>query len=224
MCGRFIQYSAPEVYASHFDLDTLCEVKPRYNLAPTQPVLAVRRAAEGTRELVPLRWGLVPSWSKGPDSRFSMINARAETVDSKPAYRNAFRHRRCLIPTEGFYEWKTQGREKTPYLIRRSDGEPFGMAGLWEAWRAGDGTTLESCTVIVTDANPLVRELHDRMPVILAHEDYEAWLDPANKDTAGLLKLLRPTDPEPWTLRQVSRRVNSPKNDTPDLLEPVATA
>jgi len=223
MCGRFTQYSDPEVYARHFGADVLSETKPRYNLAPTQPVLAVRQTEEGARELVPLRWGLVPSWSKGPDNRYSMINARAETVDSKPAYRNAFKHRRCLIPTEGFYEWKAEERGKTPYLIRRSEGEPFGMAGLWEAWHGKNGETMESCTVIVTDANDLVRELHDRMPVILAPEDYAAWLDPSNKDTAGLLKMLHPADPTGWALCQVSRKVNSPKNDSPDLLEPVTT-
>jgi len=224
MCGRFTQYSGPKDYARYFGTDWLCEAKPRYNLSPTQPVLAVRTGANGARELAPLRWGLVPSWSKGPDSRYSMINARAETVDSKPAYRNAFKHRRCLIPTEGFYEWKTEASGKTPFLIRRTDGEPFGMAGLWEDWRDAAGEHLESCTIIVTDANALVRELHDRMPVILAREDYEAWLDPDNNDTAGLLKMLRPADPAPWALRQVSRKVNSPKNDSPDLLEPVAAA
>ena len=138
MCGRFVQYSDPEIYARHFDTPTLFDVEPRYNLAPTQPVLVVRKTKEGTRELVPLRWGLIPSWSKGPESRYSMINARAETVDSKPAYRTAFKHRRCLIPTEGFYERKKEGRTKTPFLIRRKDGEPFGMAGLWERWHGKD--------------------------------------------------------------------------------------
>ena len=225
MCGRFVQYSDPEVYASHFQAELSCEGPgPRYNLAPTQPVLAVRQTQDGRRELVPLRWGLVPAWSKGPDSRFQMINARAETVDTKPAYRNAFKHRRCLIPTEGFYEWKAEEHGKTPYLIRRSDGAPFGMAGLWETWRDPDGAPLESCTVIVTDANDLVRTLHDRMPVILAPEDYAAWLDPGNQDATGLLRMLRPAEPAAWELRQVSRKVNSPRNDSPDLLEPVAMA
>jgi putative SOS response-associated peptidase YedK len=124
MCGRFVQYSDPEIYASHFQLDVICQASPRYNVAPTQPVLAIRGTDEGKRELVPLRWGLVPSWSKGPDSRYSMINARAETVKSKPAYRNAFKHRRCLIPAEGFYEWQAGKGGKTPFLIRsgRADG------------------------------------------------------------------------------------------------------
>jgi len=219
MCGRFVQYSDPEVYANAFEIDSLSAAPPRYNLAPTQQVLVVRKTNE-RRELVPLRWGLVPSWSKGPDSRYSMINARAETVKSKPAYRNAFKHRRCLIPSEGFYEWKATGKGKTPFFIHRTDGAPFGMAGLWEWWR--DDETIESCTIIVTDANALVRDLHDRMPVILAPEDYAAWLDHQNKDTEGLRAMLRSADPTPWTLQEVSRKVNSPKNDSPDLIESVA--
>jgi putative SOS response-associated peptidase YedK len=221
MCGRFVQHSHPEVYASAFELDSLSAAAPRYNLAPTQQVLVVRKADE-RRELVPLRWGLIPSWSKGPESGYSMINARAETVDTKPAYRTAFKHRRCLIPTEGFYEWKKKGRTKTPFLIRRKDGEPFGMAGLWEQWHGKDDETIESCTIIVTEANALVRDLHDRMPVIVAPEDYAAWLDPQNTDAEGLRKMLPPADSAPWTLVEVSRKVNSPKNDSPDLIEPVA--
>jgi putative SOS response-associated peptidase YedK len=221
MCGRFVQHSHPEVYASAFELDSLSAVAPRYNLAPTQQVLVVRKADE-RRELVPLRWGLIPSWSKGPESGYSMINARAETVDTKPAYRTAFKHRRCLVPTEGFYEWKKKGRTKTPFLIRRKDGEPFGMAGLWERWHGKDDETIESCTIIVTEANALVRDLHDRMPVIVAPEDYAAWLDPQNTDAEGLRKMLPPADSAPWTLVEVSRKVNSPKNDSPDLIEPVA--
>jgi putative SOS response-associated peptidase YedK len=221
MCGRFVQHSDPEVYASRFGVSALSELSPRYNAAPTQLVLAVRKADEG-RELVRLRWGLVPSWSKGPDNRYSMINARAETVATKPAYRNAFTHRRCLIPTEGFYEWKQEGGAKIPFLIRRKDGEPFGMAGLWERWHGKDDETVESCTVIVTEANALVRALHDRMPVVLAPEDYAAWLDPENRDAEGLRTMLRPAAPEGWELRQVSRNVNNPKNDNPDLIDPAA--
>jgi putative SOS response-associated peptidase YedK len=219
MCGRFAQYSNPEVYASQFDLDSICNATPRYNVAPTQPVLAIRRNEEGLRELAPLRWGLVPHWSKGPDNRYSMINARAETVDSKPAYRSAFRHRRCLIPTEGFYEWKAGKGGKTPFLVRRVDKEPFAMAGLWERWKDHEGEVLESCTIVVTDANELVRAIHDRMPVILASEDYEGWLDSANQDFEWLRAILKPANLERWTMHPVSRRVNSPSNDGPELLE-----
>ncbi len=224
MCGRFVQYSDPEIYASHFQLDVICQASPRYNVAPTQPVLAIRETDAGKRELVPLRWGLVPSWSKGPDNRYSMINARAETVKSKPAYRNVFKHRRCLIPAEGFYEWKAGQGGKTPFLIRRANGEPFAMAGLWERWHGAEGDTIESCTILVTDANALVHGIHDRMPVILGREDHAAWLDPANEDADGLLAMLKPADAAPWTVHPVSRQVNSPRNDRPDLLEPVEAA
>lgn len=222
MCGRFVQCSHPEVYASHFELDIPCEVAPRYNVAPTQPVLAIRCGGSGRRELVRLRWGLVPAWSKGPDNRYSMINARAESVSTKPAYRGAFRGRRCLIPAEGFYEWRAESGEKTPYLIRRRDGGPFAMAGLWERWRGLDGVDLESCAIIVTEANTLVRRIHDRMPVILARDAFAAWLDPDTGDIDRLLAMLKPADPDAWTLHPVSRRVNSPRNDEPQLLEPVA--
>ena len=221
MCGRFVQYSNPEIYASRFDLDTLCEAKPRFNVAPTQPVLAIRESDEGKRELVPLRWGLIPAWSKGPDSRYSMINARAETVKSKPAYRNAFKHRRCLIPAEGFYEWKAGKQGKIPFLIHRKDCEPFAMAGLWERWPGEDSDALESCTIIVTDANALVREIHDRMPVVVTREKYAGWLDPHNQDADGLLAMLKPADPQPLTMHLVSRKVNSPRNDGPELLDRV---
>ncbi len=219
MCGRFVQYSDPEVYAAHFDLDTLCEATPRHNVAPSQAVLTIRQTDQGKRELVPLRWGLVPSWSKGPDNRYSMINARAETVATKPAYRNAFKHRRCLIPSEGFYEWKAEPSGKTPFLIRREDRAPFAMAGLWERWHDKGDDALESCTIIVTEANTLVRSIHDRMPVILPPADYAAWLDSENRDTDALLAMLKPVDPAQWTVHRVSQRVNSPRNDGPELVE-----
>jgi putative SOS response-associated peptidase YedK len=221
MCGRFVQYSDPEIYASRFDLDNLCEARPRYNIAPTQSALAIRQNETGGRELIPLRWGLVPAWSNGPDSRYSMINARAETVHAKPAYRNAFKHRRCLIPTEGFYEWQGTRGGKQPYLIRRLDRGPFVMAGLWESWRDGKGEVLDSCTIIVTDANAVIRPIHDRMPVILATEDFSAWLNPQYKDTVRLNRLLRPAAPDDWVLVPVSKQVNSARNDGPELLEPL---
>jgi putative SOS response-associated peptidase YedK len=221
MCGRFVQHSDPEIYARQFDLDTICEATPRYNVAPTQSVLAFRETDHGKRELVPLRWGLVPFWSKGPDSRYSMINARAETVSAKPAYRDAFKHRRCLIPAEGFYEWKAGKDGKTPFLIHRADARPFAMAGLWERWRQEDGELLESCTIIVTDANSLVRDIHDRMPVILNDEDFAAWLHTDSEDATELLAMLRPSDPAPLAVHEVSRQVNSPRNDGPELLEAV---
>jgi putative SOS response-associated peptidase YedK len=222
MCGRFVQYSDPEVYASRFDLDEVCKAEPRYNVAPTQSVLAIRPSKSGGRELVPMRWGLIPSWSKGPDSRYSMINARAETIHAKPAYRSAFKNRRCLIPAEGFYEWQKTGKGKQPHLIRRRDQAPFAMAGLWETWRDGDGKTIESCTIIVTEANAVIRPVHDRMPAILATEDFTAWLDPKNGDNESLTGLLRPAPPGDLTLEPVSKLVNSPRNEGAQLLEPLS--
>lgn len=224
MCGRFVQHSAPDLLAELFGIDRLSQGSPRYNVAPTQPVLAIRETADGERELVPLRWGLVPHWSKGPDNRYSMVNARAETIADKPAYREAFRLRRCLIPADGFYEWRATGTGKQPFLIRRRDGAPFLMAGLWEVWRGREAgqAPIESCTIIVTDANDLVRDIHDRMPVILAGEDAAAWLHRENGDLAALRAMLRPADPGELEMHPVSRAVNSPRNDTPDLLTPLS--
>ena len=223
MCGRFAQYADADTLARHFELATVPALTPHYNVAPTQPVLAVRIDDSGQRELTALRWGLVPSWSKGPDNRYSMINARAETVADKPAYRAAFARRRCLIPADAFYEWRAAADGKVPHAIRRDDGAPFALAGLWEHWMGPDGSEIASCTIIVTDANALLAPIHDRMPVILDAADYGAWLDPANEDKAALRLLLRPADPAGWTAYPVSRAVNSPRNDSPALLEPAAS-
>lgn len=224
MCGRFVQYSNPEIYASRYDVDETSEGRPGYNIAPTQPVLAIRHNERGGRELIPLRWGLVPAWSKGPDSRYSMINARAETVHAKPAYRSAFKHRRCLIPAEGFYEWQRTGTGKQPHIIRRRDRQPFAMAGLWDTWRDNSGDILESCTIIVTEANAVIRPIHDRMPVVLSAKNFAAWLDPQNRDTRCLSALLKPAAPQDWTLEPISKQVNNARNDGPELMEPLPIA
>ena len=224
MCGRFAQHADADTLACHFELVTVPALTPHYNVAPTQPVLAVRADGSGRRELTDLRWGLVPSWSKGPDNRYSMINARAETVATKPAYRAAFARRRCLIPADAFYEWKATADGKVPHAIRREDGAPFAMAGLWEHWMGSDGSEIASCTIIVTDANILLAPIHDRMPVILDAADYGTWLDPGNEDKANLQTLLRPADTSGWTAYPVSRAVNSPRNDSPALLAPAASS
>jgi putative SOS response-associated peptidase YedK len=220
MCGRFVQYSDPDAIAEHFDLETDLSSEARYNVAPTQPVLAVRLDQDGARELVRLRWGLIPFWSKGPDNRFSMINARAETVASKPAYRAAFAKRRCLIPADAFYEWQPGQPHKTPFAIRRLDESPFAMAGLWERWKSDEGQVIESCTIIVTDANALLAPIHDRMPVILEPCDYKRWLAAEGADMEQLQALLKPADPDGWQAYAVSSAVNRPSNDSPALLEP----
>ncbi len=194
---------------------------PRYNLAPSQPIGVARAAPNGKRDLTYLRWGLVPSWSKGADARFSMINARAETVEQKPAYRGPFRYRRCLIPTEGFYEWRPEQGGKQPYLIRMRSGKPFALAGLWDHWQDPNGSELETCSILVTDANPLIAPIHDRMPVILPPEVRDRWLDPHQQDTRALRSLLIAYDPSSLEVYPVSRAVNNTRNDDPSLIEPV---
>jgi putative SOS response-associated peptidase YedK len=222
VCGRFVQCSDPEIYASRYAAEGVVEAQPSYNLAPTQEVLTIRVGNDQRRELLPLRWGLVPAWSEGPDNRFSMINARAETVATKPAYRSAFKARRCLIPADGFYEWRALPAGKQPYYVRRRDGEPFAMAGLWERWTSGQNQAIESCTIIVTDANQAIAPIHDRMPAILEGDAIEAWLDPANRETEALSALLQPAPARDWTFSPVSKRVNSPRNEGPELIEPIA--
>jgi putative SOS response-associated peptidase YedK len=222
MCGRIIQHSPPSAYADLFGIEEcLGETPPRYNLAPSQPMLVARTAPGGKPELTYLRWGLVPSWSKGPDSRFSLINARVETVAEKPAYRGPFRYRRCLIPTEGFYEWKPAQGGKQPYLIRMRSGAPFALAGLWDHWQDPNGSELETCTIIVTEANSVITPIHDRMPVILPPEVWDTWLDPHQQDSRALRSLLVACDPEPMEAFPVSWAVNNTRNDEPSLIEPV---
>lgn len=228
MCGRFIQYSDPEVYAERLYLELepvpAAAAGPRYNLAPTQQALVARIDPRGQRLLSPMRWGLVPHWSKDPRPRYQMINARAESLAERPAYRAAFRERRCLVPTEGFYEWRTQGRVKQPFLIRRADREPFLMAGLWEAWwapeTARDGPPdITSFTIVVTSANTLIQPIHDRMPLIVDRQDLDRWLDPDPIAPEDLPRLAAPVAPNGWVTEPVSTRVNSPRNDDPGLIE-----
>ena len=199
----------------------LPNLPPHYNAAPSQPLPIVRRGDGGGRELDLMTWGLVPSWSKGPDHRFSMINARAETVTAKPAYRGPFRNRRCLVPANGFFEWqKTNGARQPWYFASRSSA-PFAFAGLWDHWMGPDGEEILSFTIVVTDANDIVRPVHDRMPVIVAPEDYAHWLGEDDAPTRDVIALMGPFPASAMTGHPVSRRVNSPANDDADLLEPV---
>ncbi len=178
MCGRYMITSAREAMKRVFDVPTLFELAPRYNVAPTQDVPVVR-LEEGERELVMLRWGLIPSWAKDPEIGNRMINARGETVAEKPSFRSAFRRRRCLVVADGFYEWqKRPDGPKQPYFITVANGGPFGLAGLWERWSdPTEGYPVESCTVITTGANELLKPIHNRMPVIIDPSDFDAWLD-----------------------------------------------
>ncbi len=221
MCGRYTLTESPRRVAEHFRLRVGSDLLPRYNVAPSQPVAAVREGDQG-RELVMLRWGLIPHWAKDTRIGYSLINARAETVAEKPAYRAAFRKRRCLIPASGFLEWAKLGRVKQPYHFRRRDGGPIAFAGLWECWESPDGELVESCSIITTEANGLVAPLHDRMPVLIDPADFDLWLDPACQRAEDLAPLLRPYPAEAMEAVAVSPLVNSPKNDDPECLAPVA--
>ena len=192
---------------------------PRYNVAPTQTVIVVND--DGSRHLTEMRWRLIPSWAKDPVIGNRMINARGETVATKPAFRAALRRRRCLIPADGFYEWQQQGRRKQPVYITLKTREPFSFAGLCESWTSPDGEEIKTCTIITTEANALLKPIHDRMPVILTKEAERVWLDPAIQDTERLLSLLVPYPAEEMEAYPVSTRVNNPRSDGPESIEPL---
>jgi putative SOS response-associated peptidase YedK len=222
MCGRFVRTTPLPVLAELFLFPEVAEQPPRYNIAPTQPVAAVRATGDPRhRELAFLRWGLVPSWAEDPKIGYRLINARAETAADKPSFRSAFRQRRCLIPADGFYEWQKAGAKKQPYFIGMADGKPFAFAGLWDHWE-GDGQVIESCTILTTSANEAVRPLHERMPVILPPEHYDQWLDPRMTKPELLQPLLGPYPAEALKIYPVNPVVNNPRNDSPQCLEPAA--
>ncbi len=222
MCGRYSLTTPVDALRALFGFAGPPPNLPaRYNIAPTQEAPVVRRRGPGAaRELALLRWGLVPSWADGPRTGYRMINARAETVARKPAFRAAFRRRRCLVPADGFYEWRAEGKRKQPYRVAFEDGAPFAFAGLWERWRGADGGEIESFAIVVTDANALLRPIHDRMPVILAPDDHEAWL--TGEDGDALSGLLRPHPGTGMIVYPVSPRVNDPRNDDRVCVEPLA--
>jgi len=219
MCGRFTLSKSSEVIASAFQLNEIPQLQPRYNIAPTQPVAVILRKPEDSElQFQQLRWGLIPSWAKDPSMGARLINARAETITEKPAFRSAFRHRRCLVVADGFYEWQRQEHKKQPYYFRLQNGQPFAFAGLWERWQSPDGEEIQSCTILTTEANDLVRHTHDRMPVILDSKDYDLWLEPAVQNTEPLQQLLRPYQSEAMTSYAVSTKVNNPANNTPECI------
>ncbi len=223
MCGRFTLRAPASLVAEQFALLELPPFTPRFNIAPSQPVPVVRLAPgqpQPRRELVWLRWGLIPGWAKDPAIGNRMINARAETVAEKPAYRAAFRRRRCLVAADGFYEWQPTGKGKQPYFIRMRDDRPFAFAGLWESWEGPDSSQIDSCTLLTTEPNELLRPIHNRMPVILSGEDYRRWLDPAVEDPGQLAPLLRPYPSHEMTADPVSTFVNSPANEGPECIQP----
>jgi putative SOS response-associated peptidase YedK len=224
MCGRFAFYSPHEAVVRLFGVAEAPEVEPRWNIAPTQ-FIAVVREAGGPRESTMPSWGLVPSWAKEKSIGARMINARSETLGEKPSFRNAFRRRRCLVLADGYYEWQRTGPVKQPYYIAFEDGQPFGMAGLWERWRdPATGEPLESCCIVTTAPAATVAHVHDRMPVIVAPDAYAEWLDPKNEATERLARLFEPCPRSDLRARPVSRRVNDARNQGPDLIEELRPA
>ena len=223
MCGRFSQTASPEVIAQQFELTDPPLFNPRYNIAPSQPIVAIRIDPDTTtRKLVQLRWGLIPSWAKDPKIGNQCINAKSETVAEKPVFRSAFKKRRCLVVATGFYEWQVQGRTKQPMWIGLRNKSPFAFAGLWEHWTPAEGEPLETCTIITTEPNDLMAPIHNRMPVILAPSSYDQWLDPTFQQAEPLKALLRPYPSEELTAYPVSTLVNNPRHDAPQCLEPVS--
>jgi putative SOS response-associated peptidase YedK len=211
MCGRFTQTHSAAELSAMFDLEEVPDWKPRYNIAPTQMIPAIVEP----HHFKSLRWGLIPSWAKDSTIGSKLINARAETVSEKPSFRDAFKRRRCLIAADGYYEWKKQAGKKQPFYFRLESGKPFAFAGLWEQWNSPEGETIETCTIITTEANELAATVHDRMPVILGEADYDRWLDPDFKDAQSLL---HPYSSKEMLSYPVPVVVNSPSHDTPECI------
>ena len=217
MCGRYTLIADIGDLAQRFEFDgTDVSYDPGYNIAPTESVLTVRNV-EG-REATFMKWGLIPFWAKDPKMGARMINARAETVAEKPAFRNALKKRRCLVLADGYYEWQKRPTSKRPFRIVMKSGEPFAMAGLWETWRDPQGNVVPSCTIITTSANDYLAPIHNRMPVILPRESEESWLDSGIEESAFLTHLLAPTLDDNLHAYEVSTMVNNARNDSPEVI------
>lgn len=221
MCGRFVRARSAADYARIFGARRCADLPPSWNVAPGQAVLAVRAGRDGTRELVALRWGFVPAWARDPSEGPRPINARAETAARSRLFRDALRRRRCLIPADAFYEWAGQAHgRRQPWAVRRRDGAVMAFAGMWACWIGPDGEVLESCAILTTEANTLLRPIHERMPVILPPEAWGRWLDPALEVPGDVVPLLRPCPTEELEAWPVGRAVNSVVRDGPELLRP----
>jgi len=221
MCGRFSLFAPGELIAQQFGVIVDHDIEPRYNIAPTQPVAAIRLTQDGAeREFTYLKWGLIPSWAKDPKIGSRMINARSETAAEKPSFRAAFKRRRCLIPATGFYEWQRLEDSKQPMFIYAEDGSSFGLAGLWEIWYAPDGSSVQSCTILTTEPNELMTPIHNRMPVIIDPQDYSMWLDPG-PNPQDALHLMRPYEAQKMAAYPVSTAVNNPRNEDSQCIQPI---
>ncbi len=206
--------------AEHFRLTEELSLEPRYNIAPTQPVLTIRIESESRKAKI-IRWGLIPHWAKDIKIGARLINARSETAAQRPAFRDPFRIRRCLIPADGFYEWKKVGKKIKPHLVTLRDRSPFAFAGLWDSWKSQNGEIIESCSILTTDANELIRPVHERMPSILSQGDYKLWLDQNIKAPGVLKNLLKPFPPEKMMMFPVSEKVNKASYEAADCVEPL---
>lgn len=217
MCGRFTLITDIKAIAQNFGVEATLNAMPRYNVAPTQNVVAILNE-DSSPHLALLRWGLIPAWAKDESIGSRMINARAETLAEKPSFKNLLRSRRCLVVADGFYEWKAEGKSKTPMYITLADNKPFAFAGLWDHWKDAEGEEVQSCTIITTEPNDLMASIHNRMPAILRPGAYEDWLNPQLRDTDVLSHWLTPYPTELMKARPVSRLVNNPRNDSAELL------
>jgi putative SOS response-associated peptidase YedK len=218
MCGRFAQRTDSKKLAKAFGVAEVPNVEARFNIAPTQDILGVFQSEDG-REMTFYKWGLIPSWAKDKSMGARLINARSETVEEKPAFRDAFKKRRCIIPADGFYEWQRTDGKKQPYFFRMRDESPFGFAGLWERWEGTGREAINSCTILTTQANDVLRPVHDRMPVILHPEDYELWLDSDVRKLDPVKELLIPYPASEMMSYPVGTSINSPRNQGAELME-----
>jgi putative SOS response-associated peptidase YedK len=223
MCGRYRLSRRKQILEKHFEAEFDDEGwTPRYNIAPTQPVPVIRQhPKEHVRKLSLLRWGLIPSWSKDASVAARMINARSETAHTLPAFRDATKLRRCLVPADAFYEWKRTGSTKQPFCFEVNDGELFAFAGLWDRWKDSTGQWIRSCSILITTPNAVMSAVHDRMPVILNKQDYDLWLDPGMNNVEVLADLLKPYDASLMRSYPVSNRVNQVQNDDENCSKPI---
>lgn len=219
MCSRYSLTSPPEAVRSYFRARNKPEFPPRYNIAPTQPVLIVRLDHKAERELTLVRWGLIPSWVKNPDEFTTLINARSETAAEKPSFRAALRHRRCLVPVDGFYEWTGKPGAKRPHLLRPRAGGPMALAGIAEHWMSADGSELETMAILTVQANRTVSAVHDRMPVILAPQDFDLWLDCRPGTAVDAAPLMLPAAEDLLEIVEVSAKLNNVRNEGPAVQE-----
>ncbi len=222
MCGRFDLHLPIEFLADYFGAPVLQDLQPHFNIAPTQQVLVIRTNQDGSRHFAFLKWGLIPSRAKDLSIGAKLINARSETVDVKPSFRNALKNRRCIVPANGFYEWANVGGKKKPLYVKMKDNSPMIFAGLWEHWKSSEGNIIESCTILTTSSNDLIKPLHDRMPLILDNQDMDLWLNPQIIDPEKLKHLFVPCSSEKLEMFPVSEIVNSTRNDIVECILPLS--